>query len=102
MDSAQVGVFKERHEVGLNRLLQGTDGGRLESKVGLEVLGDLTDETLEWQLPDEKLGRLLVATDFSQGDGTLRCNVSKAGHAREKEQFVGGTQTHQACIGEAS
>ena len=27
--------------------LKGTNGGALESKVGLEVLGDLTDETLK-------------------------------------------------------
>jgi hypothetical protein len=31
---------------------------RLESKVGLEVLSDLTDQTLEGELPDEELGRL--------------------------------------------
>jgi hypothetical protein len=43
MNGAQVGVLKERDEVRLDRLLQGTDGGRLEAEVGLEVLGDLTD-----------------------------------------------------------
>ena len=37
-------------------LLEGHDGGRLESEVGLEVLGDLTDETLEGELSDEELG----------------------------------------------
>jgi hypothetical protein len=39
-------------------------------KVRLEVLGDLTDETLEGQLPDQELRRLLVPTDLSQSDGT--------------------------------
>lgn len=34
-------------EVGLGRLLEGHDGRRLESQVGLEVLSDLTDKTLE-------------------------------------------------------
>ena len=43
MDGAQVGVLEERDEVGLNGLLQSADGGRLESQVGLEVLGDLTN-----------------------------------------------------------
>lgn len=43
VDGAQVGVLKERDEVRLNRLLQGTDGGRLEAEIGLEVLGDLTN-----------------------------------------------------------
>ena len=31
---------------------------RLEPEVGLEVLSDLTDESLEGQLPDQQLGRL--------------------------------------------
>jgi hypothetical protein len=34
----------------------------------LEVLRDLTDETLEGQLADEELSRLLVATDLAEGD----------------------------------
>jgi histone H3 len=36
----------------------------------LEVLCDLTDETLEGKLPDEELGRLLVATDLSECDSS--------------------------------
>ena len=43
VDGAQVGVLEQGDEVRLNRLLESTDGGRLESQVGLEVLGDLTD-----------------------------------------------------------
>ena len=70
MDGAQVGVFEEGDEVGLNGLLESTDGGGLEAEVGLEVLGDLTNKTLEGQLADEELGGLLVATDFTQSDGT--------------------------------
>lgn len=70
MDGAQVGILEEGDEVGLNGLLQGTDGGRLEAEVGLEVLSDFTDQTLEGQLADQELGRFLVATDFSQSDGT--------------------------------
>ena len=70
MDGAQVGVLEERDEVGLNGLLKSTDGGRLEAEVGLEVLGNLTDETLEGELADEELGRLLVTTDLTESDGT--------------------------------
>ena len=70
MDGAQVGVLEERDEVGLDRLLQGADGGALEAQVRLEVLGDLAHEALEGQLADEELGRLLVATDLAQGDGS--------------------------------
>ena len=43
MDGAQVGVLEEGDEVGLDRLLEGTDSRRLEAEVGLEVLGNLTD-----------------------------------------------------------
>jgi hypothetical protein len=55
VDSSQVGVFEQGDEVGLGSLLQSHDGGRLESEVGLEVLGDFTDQTLEWELSDEEL-----------------------------------------------
>jgi hypothetical protein len=70
VDGAQVGVLEKRDEVGLNGLLESADGRALEAEVALEVLGDLTDETLEWELADEELGRLLVATDLTEGDGT--------------------------------
>lgn len=45
------------------------------SKVRLEVLCDLTTQTLEGDLSDEKLGRLLVATDFTKGDGSWLVSV---------------------------
>ena len=70
VDSAQVGVLKQTNKVSLGRLLESHDGRGLESQIGLEVLGDFTDQTLEGQLPDQKLGALLVTTDFSQSDGS--------------------------------
>jgi histone H3 len=70
VDGAQVGILEERDEVGLDGLLESTDGAGLEAKVRLEVLRDLTDETLEGELADEELGRLLVATDLTESDGT--------------------------------
>ena len=70
VDGAQVGVLEETDQVGLASLLKGHDGGALESQIGLEVLGDFTDQTLEWQFPDEQLGALLVPSDFSQSDGS--------------------------------
>ena len=70
MDGAQVGVFEEGDEVCLNRLLQSTDGGRLESQVRLEVLCNFADQALEREFADQKLGRFLVATDFTESDGT--------------------------------
>jgi histone H3 len=70
VDGAQVGVLKEGDEVGLNGLLKSTDGRGLEAEVGLEVLSNFTNKTLEGQLADQELSGLLVATNFTQSDGT--------------------------------
>ena len=70
VNGAQVGVLEEANEVGLRSLLKGEDGGSLEAQVTLEVLGDLADETLEGELADEEVGRLLVPADLAEGDGS--------------------------------
>ena len=70
VDGAQVGVLKEANQVSLRGLLERSDGRSLEAQVGLEVLSDLTDETLEGQLADKELSRLLVATDLTESHGT--------------------------------
>ena len=41
-----------------------------EMQTHLEILCDLTNKALEGQLADEELGRLLVAPDFTEGDGS--------------------------------
>jgi hypothetical protein len=65
VNGAEIRVLEKAHEVGLAGLLEGPDGGRLEPEVGLEVLGDLSDQALEGQLADEKLGGLLIAANFA-------------------------------------
>ena len=70
VDGAQVGVLEEGDEVSFDGLLKRTDGRRLEAKVGLEVLRDFTDQTLEGQLADQELGGLLVTTDLTESDGS--------------------------------
>jgi hypothetical protein len=70
VDGAQVGILEQRDKVSLDGLLQGTDGRGLEAEIALEVLGDFTDQTLEGELADEELGRLLVTTDLTESDGT--------------------------------
>ena len=70
VDGAQVGVLEQADQVSLASLLQGHDGRALEAQIGLEVLGDLTDQTLEWQLADQELGGLLVTTDLTESHGT--------------------------------
>ncbi len=75
VDGAQVRVLEEANEVGLGGLLEGEDGGSLEAEVGLEVLGDLADETLEGELADEEVGGLLVTTDLTKGNGSRAVTV---------------------------
>ena len=70
MDGTQVGVFEEGDEISLNGLLESTDCGGLEAQVGFEVLSDFTDQALEGQFADEKLGGFLVATDLTESDST--------------------------------
>ncbi|EJK63755.1 hypothetical protein THAOC_15573, partial [Thalassiosira oceanica] len=70
VDGAEVGILEEADEVGLSGLLECEDGRSLESKVALEVLGDLADEALERELADEEVGGLLVPADLTKGDGS--------------------------------
>ena len=94
VDGRQVGVLEQADQVGLGRLLQGQDGGRLEAQVGLEVLGDLTDQALEGQLADQQVGRLLVLADLTQGDGARAVAVGLLDAAwRERE---GGERRRRA------
>ena len=67
MDGCQVSILKESHKIGLSCLLQCQHGAGLESQVSLEVLGDLTNQPLERQLPDEQLSGLLVLPDLTKG-----------------------------------
>jgi hypothetical protein len=75
VDGAKVGVLEESNQVGLASLLESHDGGALEAEVGLEVLGDLSHQTLEGELADEKLRAFLVATDLSQSHGSRSVSV---------------------------
>lgn len=75
VDGAEVGVFEEGDEVSLSSLLEGKDGGGLESEVRLELLGNLSDESLERKLSDEELSGLLVSSDLSESDCSWSISV---------------------------
>ena len=60
VDGAQVCVLEETHQVRLAGLLKSHHSRALEPQVGLEVLGNLTNEPLEGQLANEQLSGLLV------------------------------------------
>ncbi len=70
MDGAKVGVFEETDHVGLGCLLKGEDGGGLETELTSVLGGDFTDESLEGEFSDEKLGALLESSDLTESDGS--------------------------------
>ena len=51
----KVGILKKSNEVGFTGFLQSHHGRALEPQVGLEVLGNLADQTLEGELANQQL-----------------------------------------------
>jgi hypothetical protein len=70
MNGAQIGVFKQSDQIGFAGFLQGANGGRLETQIGLEVLCNFTNQTLKWQFADQQFGRFLIPTNFTESDST--------------------------------
>ena len=90
MDSAQVGVFEKSNQVSFAGFLKGHHGTALETQIRLEILCDLTDKTLEGQLSDQKLGRLLVTSDFSKSNGTRSVSVRLLDASSCRGRFASG------------
>jgi len=65
VNGAEIGVFEESDEVSFSSFLKSGDGTALETKIGFEVLSDLSDKPLEREFTDKKLSALLVLPDFS-------------------------------------
>jgi histone H3 len=75
MNGTQVGILKEPDKVSLSSLLESQDSRSLEAKVTLEILGNFTNQTLERELSDQQVGRLLVSADFTKRYGTWAVTV---------------------------
>ena len=75
MDGAKVCVLKESDEVCFSSFLKSKNCRALETKVSLELLSDLANQALEWELANEELSRLLVSPDFSEGDSAWAISV---------------------------
>jgi hypothetical protein len=93
-------TLKETHQVRLRSLLKGGDGRRLETQVGLVVLGDFTHQTLEGQLADQELGALLVPPDLTESDGTGPEPVGEEGEQmkntrRDEKNDAGKTENER-------
>ena len=89
VDGAKVGILEETDEVSLRRLLKGHDGRALEAEVSLEVLGDLTDKTLEGELADEKLSGLLVSSDLTESNSSWPVSVGLLDTSGGRGRFTG-------------
>ncbi len=57
--------------------VDGAEGGWLEAEIGLEVLSDFSDETVEGKLADQGLSGLLVATDLTESNGLKKNNLQR-------------------------
>ena len=66
MDGAHVCVLEESYKIGLRSLLQRQNCCTLKAKVGLEVTGNLSYQSLERQLPNEGIRCLLVLPDLPE------------------------------------
>ena len=61
-------------------------------KTDLEILSDFTNKTLEGELANEELGRLLVPTNFTESDGTRAEAVrllDTTGRGLSRKELVG-------------
>ena len=70
VDGAEVGVLEEADHVSLRGLLEGKNGAGLEAELASVLRGDLTDESLEGEFPDEELGALLESSDLTESNGS--------------------------------
>ena len=89
VDGTQVGVLKETNKVSLTGFLESHDSRALEAEVSLEVLGDLTNKTLEWELADEKLSGLLVSSDLTEGNSSWPVSVGLLDSSSGGSRFSG-------------
>jgi len=90
VDGGKVGILEKTDKVGLGGLLKGKDGRSLETKIGLEILSDLTDKSLEGKLADEELGGLLVTSDLTKSDGSGSVSVGLLDTASGRGALAGG------------
>jgi hypothetical protein len=90
VNAAQVGIFEESDQIGLGRLLQGQHGTALKAQVALEILGNLTDQTLKGQLTDQQVGTLLVTTNLTERDSSRAVSMGLLHAARGRRGLASG------------
>jgi hypothetical protein len=66
MNGTQVCILKHANKVSLRSLLEGKYSCALETQVAIEILSNLSYQTLEWRLANQKVSQLLVFLDLSK------------------------------------
>ena len=90
VDGAQVGILEQGDEVSLSSLLESHNGRSLETKIVLEVLSDLTDQSLEGELANQKLCTLLVLADLTESHSSGAITMRLLGGAGGGGGLTGG------------
>ena len=75
VDGTQVGVLEQSNKVSFGSFLERQNSGGLETEIGLEVLSNLTNKTLEGSLADKEIGRLLVLADLTESNSSRAITV---------------------------
>ncbi len=93
MNGTEVGVFKETNKVSFSSFLEGKDSTALESEFLLEIVSNFSNKSLEWELSDQELGRLLVFSDFTKS------NCSRSESVGFLDTSSGGWGTFSGSLG---
>ena len=78
--------------------LKSANGSALETQVGLEILSDFSHQTLKGQLPDQQFRGFLVATNFTEGDGTRPRRKSKTIRQSRQNNVILREKHDQNCL----
>jgi hypothetical protein len=90
MDRTEVGVLKKSNKVGLRGFLKRENRGRLEAKVALEVLRNLTNETLERSLANKKVRGFLILADLTESNSSRTVTVRLLDTSGGRGALAGG------------
>jgi hypothetical protein len=89
VDGAKIGVLEQTDQVSLGCFLQSKNCRTLETKIGLEILSNLTNQSLEGKLADQELSGLLVSSDFSKGNSSWAVSVGFLDSSSGRSGFSG-------------
>ena len=93
VDRTQVRIFKKSNEVRFCSFLESQNSSRLKTQIGLEVLGNFADKTLEWSLADQQISRLLILANFTESDSSWSVAMGLLDTSSGRSRFAGGLFT---------